>query len=268
MVYYDISSDNDKISLLSSNISSNGIVNTIEVLPPKSISCSQITVSDTEKPAEIIIGGEVQDGTDYLTEGHVRASVFTSEPNKEKYRNVVQGLKCIAIGSNISAVAPDGGSRPDNAALFGQNIYCEAPTNIAAGYNLSIRGSGMGRAVFGLNNSVTSSPGSIVNGSNNTIVGSNDSAVFGKECSLNGSESSIAIGSRITMDTKKSSIVLNADYLHGYSPKGNTTVCINPLNGDLDKFYIGNDDFIECVIKAIEQSTTEQKTRIKSALGL
>lgn len=45
------------------------------------------------------------------------------------------------------------------------------------------------------------------------------------------------------------------------------TFNINPKT-DLNGFYIGNDDFIECVVKAIEQMTATQKNRVKTALGL
>lgn len=42
---------------------------------------------------------------------------------------------------------------------------------------------------------------------------------------------------------------------------------INPING-LSGFYIGKDNFIQCVLSAVKQMTNDQKNELKTALGL
>lgn len=42
---------------------------------------------------------------------------------------------------------------------------------------------------------------------------------------------------------------------------------VNPFGG-INGFYIGDSDFVECVVQAVEKMTDAQKARLKSALGL
>ena len=52
-----------------------------------------------------------------------------------------------------------------------------------------------------------------------------------------------------------------------YESKGKGTFCINPING-INDFYIGQDNFVQCVLSAVQMMTDSQKVALKTALGL
>ena len=52
-----------------------------------------------------------------------------------------------------------------------------------------------------------------------------------------------------------------------YESKGQGTFCINPAIG-LSGFYIGKDNFIQCVLSAVQKMSSTQKNALKTALGI
>ena len=60
---------------------------------------------------------------------------------------------------------------------------------------------------------------------------------------------------------------LSTDINNMYESKGPGTFNINPQKG-LSGFYIGSDNFAQCVLNAISGMTAVQKTALKTALGL
>lgn len=65
------------------------------------------------------------------------------------------------------------------------------------------------------------------------------------------------------------SFVWNGCYTGGVNKKSNGigTFSVYPFGG-INGFYIGDSDFVECVVQAVEKMTDAQKARLKSALGL
>ena len=53
-----------------------------------------------------------------------------------------------------------------------------------------------------------------------------------------------------------------------YASKSEGTFCINPKDSALSNVYIGSNNFIACVLKAIEAMTDDQKTQLKTALSV
>jgi hypothetical protein len=52
-----------------------------------------------------------------------------------------------------------------------------------------------------------------------------------------------------------------------YESKGIGTFCINPKDG-ISGFYIGSNNFIQCVLSAVQSMDEMQKAALKTALGL
>ncbi len=59
----------------------------------------------------------------------------------------------------------------------------------------------------------------------------------------------------------------NGDRMASYSSHGAGTFNINPKNG-LSGFYIGQDNFIQCVLSAVQSMDEMQKAALKTALDI
>lgn len=110
--------------------------------------------------------------------------------------------------------------------------------------------------------------GSRVNGVHSFAEGKFSTAI-GK-CVNSKGDYSIAAGNCCTASHERSFVWSGPFTGHNtgsYTSKGDGTFCINPDNG-LSDFFIGNDNFIACVLNAVQSMTDDQKQQLKAALGL
>lgn len=59
----------------------------------------------------------------------------------------------------------------------------------------------------------------------------------------------------------------NGDRTISYASHGTGTFSINPING-LSGFWIGKDNFVQCVLSAVQAMDETQKAALKTALGI
>ena len=191
-----------------------------------------------------------------------------------------------SVGSYFSDAAPTPGKTVSMYALntllptgsylnnggYGSRQHAEGLGTTAAGRNSHAEGErtrAFGSASHSEGYDTTAiGRGSRVNGVHSFAEGKFSTAV-GK-CVNSKGDYSIAAGNCCTASHVRSFVWSGPYTGHNtgsYTSKGNGTFCINPDAG-LSGFFIGADNFIACVLNAVQSMTDDQKQQLKAALGL
>ena len=176
----------------------------------------------------------------------------------------ILGYKLVVQNSNAATV--EGWA----VSAFGAKLGCHVE-----GYlNLLSAGDG-GNHVEGRENRVINSKYSHVGGLQNDVTNSGQAIVYGRGNQVSGDLNSVfGVGVKVS---GQRNFVWNNKYAWDSSTSRaaitydignkNGSFCVNPENG-LSSFYIGQQNFIDCVASAVERMTDNQKLRVKNALGL
>ena len=176
---------------------------------------------------------------------------------------------CATTASGKGAHAGGLSSIASNDASFahGKNAQATGNTAIAFGYN-----STAGKKL------------SYVNGENCYAISADYAFATGYHCNAEGMASradgfyneakqkwDIALGVNASAKDQYtyvwSGIERGSNYTNNYTSHGKGSFNINPING-LSGFFIGQDNFIQCVLSAVQKMSDAQKNALKKALGL
>ena len=176
---------------------------------------------------------------------------------------------CMTVASGKGSHAGGLSSIASNDASFahGRNAQATGNTAIAFGYN-----------------STASKKLSYVNGENCYAISADYAFATGYHCNAEGMASradgyyneakqkwDIALGVNASAKDQYtyvwSEIEKGSNYTNNYTSHGKGSFNVNPIDG-LSGFYIGKDNFIQCVLSAVQMMSDTQKTALKNALGI
>ena len=191
--------------------------------------------------------------------------------HSEGYNTLASGKYSFAGGCQTSALGT-------NTIALGNKTHAEGYCAFACGDAVSALNSET--FAIGWNNTATGQY-AFVGGKNSTASGS-QSIAYGNTASTNGG-SAVSLGYRTVADADNTfcfgldakaketgafvwSGLYNASGTK-YESHGDATFNINPKNG-ISSVYIGTDNFIACVLKAVQGMSNNQKAALKTALGI
>lgn len=215
-----------------------------------------------------------------------------------------EGCGCIATGNGAHAeggywasnkvwegtLASGKGSHSEGCATmaFGKGAHASGLSSVAGddasfAHGRNAQATGNSAIAFGYN-STAGKKLSYVNGENCYAISGDYAFATGYHCNAEGMASradgyysqakkkwDIALGVNATAQDEYtyvwSGIERGSNYTNNYASHGQGSFNVNPKNG-ISSFYIGQDNFIQCVLSAIVSMNDDQKTALKNALDI
>lgn len=193
---------------------------------------------------------------------------------------------CELHGSAIAAWGTQTSATGSNAIAFGDRCAATVSCSFSGGKQNEV--SGKHSLAYGQNNKIVSGTSMFSFGSRNEISGGSggnvitvgsDNRASGSLIFIHGSYLSASYNNNVMMGVRAESTdarqfvwnpgsVSSGDAYYRYTPpKKIGSFNINPQSG-ISGFYIGQNNFLDCVVNAISGMSNDQKQRIREALGI
>ena len=174
------------------------------------------------------------------------------------------GWKTIASGTYAFAGGESSKATAAKTFAFGTNVSATTSESFAIGYNNEAsnqfafaggqNSKAKGKQAFVFGNNAEANGGSALAHGYRTIADKDNTYCLGLNAKAKDLQSFVWSGIYSPSDVK-------------YESRGESTFCINPKNG-ISGFYIGSDNFVQCVLSAIAGMNPTQISQLKTKLGI
>ena len=214
--------------------------------------------------------------TNYRTDKYVNSIPYAASIVAGKSNQFAASLNSSVIAGNDNRISGVGSANLQ--FVFGLSNTTEAAgvqTSMVVGRSNVLSSGSNSTYVFGQQN-VVKAQNSIVFGGQNTMSGVDNSIALGLSNIISAANAqhipTIALGGCSVVSSAGAFVWNTIDQkgsatISKYGDHGSGSFNVNPATG-LSGFYIGESNFIECVVSAIQTMSEQQKTALRAALGL